>query len=142
MSLLFIAAIVAPVVWERFLLQDCVIEHRFTGGEKPREREVDGRCHGELYTDGIRRDEMSANSVVHENQGPALTPSRYAMSNRRVPTPTCIFVFILLTSPGKVSGTETIMAAAARQFFGRHEGQMHDLRSGRLTAPYVYLYLP
>jgi hypothetical protein len=56
MSLLFIAAIVAPVVWERFLLQDCVIEHRFTGGEKPREREVDGRCHGELYTDGIRRD--------------------------------------------------------------------------------------
>ena len=39
----------APVVWVRFLLHDCVIEHRFTSREKPRECEVDGRCQGELY---------------------------------------------------------------------------------------------
>jgi hypothetical protein len=25
-----------------------VIEHQFVGGEKPRERKVDGRCQGEL----------------------------------------------------------------------------------------------
>ncbi|KAH9993053.1 hypothetical protein BJV77DRAFT_999879 [Russula vinacea] len=46
------------------------------------------------------------------------------MSTRRVPTPTCIFVFMLLMSPGKVSarvsGTETtivktIIAAMARR---------------------------
>ena len=35
---LFIAAEIAPtivwqVVWRRFLLQDCEIEHRFVGGE-------------------------------------------------------------------------------------------------------------
>ena len=36
----FVAAIVAPVVWERFLLRDCVIEHRFVGEEKPQDREV------------------------------------------------------------------------------------------------------
>ena len=33
MILLPIAAIVAPVVWERFLLQDCVIGRRFVGGK-------------------------------------------------------------------------------------------------------------
>jgi hypothetical protein len=77
---------------------------------------------------------MSANSVVHENQGLALTQSRYSMSTRRVPTPTCIFVFMLLMSPGKVSGTETYHqdyhcsdGAAARQFCGRRKGK--DARS-------------
>ena len=49
MRLLFIAAIVAPVVREHFLLQDCVIEHCFACGEKPRECEVDCQCQGELY---------------------------------------------------------------------------------------------
>lgn len=52
-----------------------------------------------------------------------LTPRRYAISNRRVLTPTCIFVFMLLMSPGIVGGTETIIAAAARQFFERHKRQ-------------------
>lgn len=51
-----------------------------------------------------------------------LTPRRYAISNRCVLTPTCIFVFMLLISPGIVGGTETIIATAARQFFKRHKG--------------------
>ena len=65
---------------------------------------------------------MSAIQAVG-NRRMSLTPSRYARSNRRAPTPTCIFVFMLLMSPGNVRGTETIMAAAARQFYERREGQ-------------------
>jgi hypothetical protein len=42
-----------------------------------------------------------------------LTLRMYAMSNRRVPTPTCILGLMLLTSPGKVSGTETIIALSS-----------------------------
>ena len=57
----------------------------------------------------------------------SLTPSKYASLNRRVQIPTCIFGFILLMSPGKVSETDAIMAAAARQFCERREGQ--DTRS-------------
>jgi hypothetical protein len=51
-NLLFIAAgnAQAPVVWERLLLDDGVIEHRFVSGEKPREREIDGRCQSELHS--------------------------------------------------------------------------------------------
>jgi hypothetical protein len=119
--LLFIAAGVASVIWKRFLLQDCVIEHRFVGGEESRECEVDGRCQGELYAVSGRI-ELSANSVVGIGKW-SLTPSRYARSNRRAPTPTRTFVFMLLTSPGKVSGTDSIIAAAARQFCKRHKGQ-------------------
>ena len=77
---------------------------------------------------------------IHENG--TLTPRRYAISNRRVLMPTCIFVFILLMSPGIVGGTETIIAAAARQFFKRHKREDADPQSERLTTPYVYLYLP
>lgn len=122
-NLLFIAAEMDTVVWEHFLLQDCMIEDRFVGGEKTRECEVDGRCQRELYS--VRYPvgliEMSANPILEI--GGWLTPSRYARSKRRAPTPTCIFVFMLLTSPGNVRGTETIMAAAARQFYERREGQ-------------------
>jgi hypothetical protein len=126
-SFLFIAAGIGPVVWERFPLHDCMIKHRFVGGEKPRECEVDGRCQCELYavSGGI---ELSANSAVGIREWP-LTPSRYARSNRRAPTPTCIFVFMLLTSPGKVSGTDTIIAAAARQFCEPHKGHCRMARS-------------
>ena len=69
---------------------------------------------------------MSAIQAVG-NRRISLTPSRYASLNRRVQTPTCIFGFMLLMSPGNVSEIETIIAAAARQFCERHEGQ--DTRS-------------
>ena len=124
---LFIAAEIVPAVGRRFLLQDRVIEHRFVGWEKPREREVDRRCHRELYrARDIRRDGHEC-QPGRGNQKMLLTPSRYARSKRRAPTPTCIFVFMLLMSPGIVRGTETIIAAAARQFYERREGQ--DTRS-------------
>jgi hypothetical protein len=58
-NLLFIAAGNVSVVWERFLLQDCVIEHRFVSGEKPRERKIDSRRQRELYSKrygSIRKD--------------------------------------------------------------------------------------
>jgi len=99
-NLLCIAAGNVSVVWERFQLQDCVIEHRFVSGEKHREHKVDGQRQGEPYS-------KRYSSI----------PRRYAISNRRVLTPTCIFVFkfMLLMSPGIVGGTETIIAAAARQ---------------------------
>jgi hypothetical protein len=64
---------------------------------------------------------MSANPKLGNRR--LAHPSRYARSNRRARTPTCIFVFMLLMSPGNVRGTETIMAAAARQFYERCEGQ-------------------
>jgi len=69
---------------------------------------------------------MSANSIFGENSykgNSVLTPKRYARSNSRVPTPTCTFVFMLFMSPGIVGGTETIIAAAARQFCERHKGR-------------------
>ena len=47
-NLLFIAPRSAPVVWERLLLHDRVIEHRFVGGEESRQREIDGRCQSKL----------------------------------------------------------------------------------------------
>ena len=120
MILLPIAAIIAPVVWERFLLQDCVIKHHFVGGEKPREREVDRRCQGELVTRRYRNECQ----LGHGNQGPTH------------PEQVDTHVFMLLMSPGKVSGTETVMAAAARQFSKRLKGQIHDPRSER----YIYIY--
>jgi hypothetical protein len=44
------------------------------------------------------------------------TPSMYAISNRCGPAPTLALAFILSMRPGKVGGTETTIAAAARQF--------------------------
>ena len=117
---LLIAARNAPaVVWERFLLHDCVIKHRFVSGEKPREGEIDGRRQSELYGSSI---EMLSECEIKGMNG-ALTPRMYARSNRRAPTPTCIFVFMLLMSPGIMSGTETIIAAAARQFCEWHNAR-------------------
>jgi hypothetical protein len=58
-----------------------------------------------------------------DTDGMGLTPSTYEMSNRRLPTPTCTFPSMLLMSPGKVSGTDIIIAAAARQFYECYEKQ-------------------
>jgi hypothetical protein len=122
--LLFITAGNVSVVWESFLVQDCVIEHRFVSGEKHREHKVDGRRQGELqskqYGSSIRSDRV----IMVEIQGNGiLTPRRYAISNKRVLTPTRILVFMLLISPGIVGGTDTIIAAAARQFLKLHKGR-------------------
>jgi hypothetical protein len=55
-NLLFIAAGNVSVVcqWERFLLQDCMIEHRFLSGGKHRGHKVDG-LYCKRYS-GIRQD--------------------------------------------------------------------------------------
>ena len=92
----------------------------FRGREKPREREVDRRCQGELVTRRYRNECQ----LGHGNQGPTH------------PEQVDTHVFMLLMSPGKVSGTETVMAAAARQFSKRLKGQIHDPRSER----YIYIY--
>ena len=91
----------------------------FVGGEKPREREVDRRCQGELVTRRYRNECQ----LGRGNQGPTH------------PEQVDTHVFMLLMSPGKVSGTETVMAAA-RQFSKRLKGQIHDPRSER----YIYTY--
>ena len=92
----------------------------FRGREKPREREVDRRCQGELVTRRYRNECQ----LGRGNQGPTH------------PEQVDTHVFMLLMSPGKVSGTETVMAAAARQFSKRLKGQIHDPRSER----YIYTY--
>ena len=123
-----------------------MIKHRFVGRKEPREREVDYRCQGELnmgQSGKISRFECQLSVVVGIQGNGVLTPRRYARSNRRVPTPTCIFVFMLLMSPGIKGGTETIIAAAARQFCERHEGRDATIYvRKRLTIPYVYRYFP
>ena len=71
-----------------------------------------------------------------------LTPRRYAISNKRVLRPICIFVFMLLMSPGIVGGTETIIAAAARQFSERHKGQDAYPRLERKTYDSICIPVP
>ena len=90
--------------------ENCVVKHCIVGREKFRKSGVYGRCQGKLASqDSVPFRSLQKMKVV-------LTPSMYAMSKRRVPTPTWMSGLMLLTSPGKVSGTETIIATAARQF--------------------------
>ena len=118
-----------------------MIKHRFVGRKEPREREVDDRCQGELSNMGqsgkISRFECQLSVIVGIQGNGVLTPRRYARSNRRVPTPTCIFVFMLLMGPGINGGTETIIAAAARQFCERHEG-MQQFTLGKGLQFHMY----
>jgi hypothetical protein len=143
-NLLFIAAGNVSVVcqWERFLLQDCVIEHRFLSGEKQRGHKVDGQCQSELYCkrySGIRQDRDFQLSHRGGNSNEWHTHPEKVCS---VLTPTCIFVFMPLMSPGIVDGTETIIAAAARQFSNVIRDRTHDPRSERKTYNTICIPVP
>lgn len=64
------------------------------------------------------------------------------MSKRRIPTPTWILVLILWMSPGKVNGTDTIIAVAARQFCGRLSriSKATEYEEGLLLRMYTYTF--
>jgi hypothetical protein len=62
----------------------------------------------------------------------------YAMSNRCWPAPTLALALILSTRPGKAGGTETTIAAAARQFCELYS----DVKCIRVTGTYDSMGVP